>query len=171
LKLKLAGFKKESIVDGPGIRATVFFQGCPHDCPGCHNPETHDPDGGFTFTVNEVLALLDACPGISGVTFSGGEPFEQVAAAAKLAEIVKKSGLNLVLYSGYTFEQLIERSRQDRNYEQLLSSAWLLIDGPFIIERQNNNLPFRGSTNQRIIDLEQSVWQKKVVEWEPSLSE
>jgi anaerobic ribonucleoside-triphosphate reductase activating protein len=168
LKLKLAGFKAESIVDGPGIRATVFFQGCPHHCPGCHNPETHDPESGFTVTVNEVATYIKGCSGISGVTFSGGEPFGQVAAAAELAAVVKKEGLNLLIYSGYTFDQLIKQSTKDRNCERLLKAAWLLIDGPFMLERQNYDLPFRGSDNQRIIDLKQSARQQKVVQWEPS---
>lgn len=165
--LKLAGFKAESIVDGPGIRATIYFQGCPHCCPGCHNLETHDPEGGFRISLNELVGMIKNSPGISGVTFSGGEPFLQAPAAAALAVEVAAMGLNLVLYSGYTYEQLAALSGYDPAYCRLLNRAWLLIDGPYIAAEKDLDLPYRGSRNQRIIDLPSSLAGNETVEWIP----
>ncbi len=165
MKLQVAGLKPESIVDGPGIRATVYFQGCPHRCPGCHNPDTHDPEGGCSCDLAEVVQWVDSCHGISGVTLSGGEPFAQAEAASKLADQIVGHGYNLILYSGYTYERLQEYSRDNQHIRQLLSSAWLLVDGPYLEKRQDLNLPYRGSSNQRIIDLQATARAGKVVEW------
>lgn len=154
---RLAGIQKDTIVDGPGIRLSLYFQGCSHCCPGCHNPETHDPAGGSSFSTGELLSLVDNCPGIDGVTLSGGEPFEQAAAAAEMAAAIKERALNLVLYSGYYFEELLAKSIKDHNVKTLLKAGWLLIDGPFIEEKKDLTLPFRGSRNQRLIDLPRSM--------------
>jgi anaerobic ribonucleoside-triphosphate reductase activating protein len=165
VRLQLAGFKPESIVDGPGIRATVYFQGCPHGCPGCHNPETHDPQGGRSFELAAVVKWIALRPNLSGVTFSGGEPFAQVKAAAALADQVAAINLNIVVYSGYTYEVLQKLSVADYHARRLLSAAWLLIDGPYHEQDQDLNLPYRGSRNQRIIDLQSSAFEGKIVEW------
>jgi anaerobic ribonucleoside-triphosphate reductase activating protein len=165
VKLQLAGFRTDSIVDGPGIRCTIYFQGCPHRCPGCHNPETHDPQGGLSIELKEIVAQIECCSGITGATFSGGEPFGQTAAATALAAEVNARGLNLVLYSGYTYENLVELSMTDLNCKNLLLSGWLLIDGPFMVKKQDLKLPYRGSFNQRIIDLKKSAAEGKAVEW------
>lgn len=154
---RLAGFQKDTIVDGPGIRLSIYFQGCSHCCPGCHNPETHDPDGGSSFSIDELLSLVDRCPGIDGVTLSGGEPFEQAASAAVLAIAVRERGLNLVLYSGYYFEDLLAKSSKDHNISTLLKAGWLLVDGPYIEEEKDLTLAFRGSRNQRLIDLPRAL--------------
>ncbi len=154
---RLAGIQKDTIVDGPGIRISLYFQGCSHCCPGCHNPETHDPTGGSNFSTDELLSLVDNCPGIDGVTLSGGEPFEQAASAAVLAAAIRDRKLNLVLYSGYYFEELMAKSLKDHNVSNLLKAGWLLVDGPFIEEEKDLTLAFRGSRNQRLIDLPRSL--------------
>ncbi len=165
MMLQLAGFKAESIVDGPGVRATIYFQGCPHRCHGCHNPETHDPESGLRISISDLMAMIKKSSAISGVTFSGGEPFMQASAAALLADQVRALGLNLVVYSGYPYEKLIAVSYLDPSIRHLLAVTWLLIDGPFLKGEQDFNLPFRGSRNQRVIDLTQTMLEGNLVEW------
>ncbi|MBM7867545.1 anaerobic ribonucleoside-triphosphate reductase activating protein [Heliobacterium gestii] len=157
MKIRLAGIVTDSFVDGPGVRATVFAQGCPHQCSGCHNPHTHDPLGGVEMEVEEVLAEIDRARHIQGVTFSGGEPFEQATAFAELARRIKATGRHLVLYSGYTFETLLERSRNDGDVFELLSLADWLVDGPYVESLRELSLPFRGSRNQRILLSKESM--------------
>jgi len=164
--LRLAGMHPDSIVDGPGIRFSIYVQGCPHRCPGCHNPETHDPGGGYEADSEELSALIGKYrPGIDGVTISGGEPFEQAPALVPLAGKVVEEGLNLVLYSGYSFEELLSKSRQDENIHRLLEAGWLLVDRPYLLEERDLNLAFRGSRNQRLIDLKASLAKGEAVEW------
>lgn len=155
----------ESIVDGPGLRLALFFQGCPHRCPGCHNPETHDPAGGREVDSAELLARIKETRGIDGVTFTGGEPFAQAAGLAELAGEIRRLGLNLVLYSGFTFEELLRKSRADFHTRRLLQAGTLLIDGPYIEAERDLALPFRGSRNQRLIDLPRSLKDNAAVEW------
>lgn len=152
-KLRVSGIVEESIVDGPGLRFTVFTQGCPHHCPGCHNPQTHAFDGGKWMRVDELLAMFDEDPLLAGMTFSGGEPFCQPAPLLELARQVKARGKNIVIYSGYTIEQLLEMAAKDPEIDGLLGQCDLLIDGPFIEARKDLELLFRGSQNQRILDL------------------
>ncbi len=165
MKLQLAGFKAESIVDGPGIRSTVFFQGCPHCCPGCHNPGSHDPRGGSRISIEELVRMISKNHGITGITFSGGEPFAQSSAAAALAGRIISLGLNLVVYSGYTYEKLSVLGQSDSSIRKLLKAGWLLIDGPYLKSEQDLNLSFRGSRNQRIIDLKETIREGIVTEW------
>ncbi len=165
MKLRLAGVVPESTVDGPGVRLSVYVQGCPHRCPGCHNPETHDPFGGTEVEAEGLLAQIKCARGIDGVTFSGGEPFEQAAALAPLAKQIRDLGLNLVLYSGFTFEELLQRGKGDPSTIQLLEAALLLVDGPYVREARDLTLPFRGSRNQRLIDLPCSLEREAAVEW------
>lgn len=155
--MRLAGLQPESIVDGPGIRFTVYFQGCSHRCPGCHNPETHDAAGGSLVQLDQLLAQIKSSRAIGGVTFSGGEPFEQTPAAAALAAEVARLGLDLVIYSGYTFEELIIKSKSDQSTGYLLQAGRLLVDGPFVQAEKDLNLAYRGSRNQRLIDLSRSL--------------
>ena len=166
MKLRIAGIQKDSIVDGPGVRLSVYFQGCSHCCPGCHNPETHDPDAGYEITIARLVDIVESCKFLDGVTLSGGEPFEQAPAAAAFAREVAVRGLNLVLYSGYTFEQLLAASDSDPDNHILLDSAYLLVDGPYIHAEQDYNLAYRGSRNQRLIDLPRSLKAGHAVEWE-----
>lgn len=161
--LKLSGIIRESIVDGPGIRFVVFTQGCPHHCPGCHNPQTWAFTGGFETTPEKVFAEIIKNPLLKGVTFSGGEPFCQPEALAELAQMVHSRGLNVITYTGYTFEELIKKSAESPGILQLLKQTDILIDGPFIQELKSYELTFTGSSNQRIIDVKRSLEKGEAV--------
>lgn len=152
--LRVSGIVEESVVDGPGVRFVVFTQGCEHHCPGCHNPHTHALDGGTMMTTDAILARFDEDPLLSGITFSGGEPFLQPEALAELAEAVHARGKDVMVYSGFTFEQLLEREGQDPGVRRLLSQADILVDGPYVESRRNLELDFRGSDNQRLLNRE-----------------
>lgn len=165
MKIRIAGMIADSIVDGPGIRLALFVQGCPHHCRGCHNPATHDPAGGTALSPAEIMERIKAAGGIDGVTFTGGEPFEQARPLALLAQEIMLLGLNLVLYSGYTFEELLQRSKGDPDILRLLEHGLLLIDGPYKEKRRDPALPYRGSANQRVLDLPLSLQRKIPVIW------
>jgi anaerobic ribonucleoside-triphosphate reductase activating protein len=149
--LRIAGVVRESVVDGPGLRYVIFAQGCPHRCAGCHNPETWDPAGGYEISLLELNNDVTANPLVSGVTFSGGEPFMQAASFAVLGLSLRHKGFHIVTYSGYTFEELL--AMPDEGVKDLLAVTDLLIDGPFLLAERDLTLPFRGSRNQRIIDV------------------
>jgi anaerobic ribonucleoside-triphosphate reductase activating protein len=169
MKVRVAGIIPESIVDGPGIRLALFVQGCLHRCPGCHNRAARDPAGGVEMNAAEILAQVRAARdrgGIDGVTFSGGEPFEQAAALAGLAGAIVSLGLNLVLYSGYTFEELLQMSRGSAAVRRLLEAGTILVDGPFVEAERDLTLPYRGSKNQRLLDLPRSLERGSPVEWQ-----
>jgi anaerobic ribonucleoside-triphosphate reductase activating protein len=151
--LRISGTVNDSIVDGPGLRYVIFTQGCPHHCPGCHNPETLDFSGGKLISTQTLYENICSNPLLSGVTFSGGEPFVQAAQLFTLAKEIKKAGLELAIYSGYTLEELL----QDEAKHRLLSYADVLIDGRFVLAERSLTLPFRGSVNQRIIDVPASL--------------
>lgn len=156
----VAGIVGDSITDGPGIRMTVFVQGCPHHCEGCHNPETHPFEGGKPYTPQELLEKLDKNPLLSGVTLSGGEPFSQAGALLPLAEGVRARGLELAAYSGWTFEELVQ---QGGDALVLLSLCNVLVDGRFVLAERSLSLRFRGSRNQRIVDVQKSLAAGEVV--------
>lgn len=151
--IRVSGLIEESIVDGPGLRYVVFTQGCPHHCPGCHNPQTHDFAGGEERQIAEILAAIAENPLLSGVTLSGGEPFCQPAACAAIARGVHAMGRHVLAYSGYTLEQLQALAAEDMAVAALLQEVDTLIDGPYIEAERDLTLQFRGSINQRIIDL------------------
>ena len=159
--LDLSGIVSDSIVDGPGIRTTIFSQGCPHHCPGCHNPETWDFGCGTQVPVEAIVDIVKSNPLCRGVTFSGGEPFAQAAGFAKLAKLLKEQGYEVASYSGYTFEELLEGSEDQK---ELLSSIDILIDGPFLLAERSLEIAFRGSRNQRILDVKKSLAAGKAVE-------
>lgn len=151
-KLRIAGVVNDSIVDGPGFRYTIFTQGCQHNCKGCHNIHTHDIKGGYVTDIESLLNEIKENYLLSGVTFSGGEPVLQAKALAVLAERIKnETQLNIVLYSGYTYEQLKEMN--DKDVDKLLSLCDWLIDGRYEEDKRNLELEYRGSENQRIIEL------------------
>ena len=152
-QLRISGVIEESIVDGPGFRYVIFTQGCPHGCPGCHNPQTPDFHGGTLIDPLCLLPEIDENPLLSGVTFSGGEPFVQPKALLPLAREIKKRGLHLLIYSGYTYEQLSALARTDQAIAELLRLCDTLIDGPYVEEERDLTLQFRGSSNQRILQL------------------
>ena len=160
--LRVAGFADDSIVDGPGIRLTVFFQGCPHHCPGCQNPETWAMEGGTLFTLQEILQRVQRNPLVKGVTLSGGEPFAQAEENAVLARLLKEAGYEVAAYSGYTFEQLLAGTPAQR---ELLGQLDILIDGPYLEKERSLELLFRGSRNQRILNVPDSLAAGKAV-WE-----
>ena len=161
--IRLAGLVEDSIVDGPGLRLTVFAQGCPHRCPGCHNPQTHDPAGGHERRVDEIVEKLDDNPLLSGVTLSGGEPFEQSAPCARIAREAHARGLNVWTYSGYTFEALLEMSASRGDIRALLAETDVLVDGPFVLAERSLDCPWRGSKNQRLIDIKASLRDGRAV--------
>ena len=159
--LDLAGIVTDSIVDGPGIRTCVFCQGCPHHCPGCHNPETWDFGCGTPMDEEAILAIVRSNPLCRGVTFSGGEPFAQAEGFARLAKLLKEKGYEVASYSGYTFEQLLNGTPAQK---ALLQTIDVLIDGPFLQEERSLQLSFRGSRNQRILDVPKSLASGTAVE-------
>lgn len=161
--IRIAGIIKESIVDGPGIRMVVFAQGCKHKCPGCHNPETHSFNGGTLVTVDSILELAKKNPLLDGITFSGGDPFEQAEAFAVLAQEVKKLNLDIVTYTGYTYEYILENSSRHRGWGALLDKTDILVDGRYEANKRNLLLKFRGSENQRIIDVKRTKAEKRIV--------
>ena len=152
--LDLSGIVSDSIVDGPGIRTTIFSQGCPHHCPGCHNPETWDFGCGTQVPVEAIVDIVKSNPLCRGVTFSGGEPFAQAAGFAKLAVLLKEKGYEVASYSGYTFEELLKGSEDQK---KLLEAIDILIDGPFLQAQKSLEIAFRGSRNQRILDVKKSL--------------
>lgn len=165
MKIQIAGIVPESIVDGPGFRYTVFVQGCPHNCPGCHNPDSHDMCGGTSMETGEIISQIEENELIDGVTLSGGEPFAQAEACARIAEAACARGLTVWVYSGYTFEQLLKGAQKREDWASLLAAADVLIDGPYQQENRSLALRFRGSKNQRLIDLPASLASASVVEY------
>ena len=163
MELRIAGTVSESIVDGPGFRYTVFVQGCPHGCPGCHNPQTHDLNAGKLVDIDELFNECVENPLNKGVTFSGGEPFLQAAALYRLGRRFKERGLSVWCYSGWTWEEL---QKKGEDVQKLLSVTDVLIDGRFIEERRTLSLPFRGSDNQRLVDVPASIEKGAVVEFD-----
>lgn len=162
--MRIAGLLHESIVDGPGVRFVVFCQGCPHRCPGCHNPETWDFGGGGEYTVRQLIKEIRKAPAlVRGVTLSGGEPFSQPGEMAQLASRVHGLGMDVVTYTGFLYEELLEKARQDPEVERLLAETDLLVDGPFVEAKKDIGLRFRGSSNQRIIDVKKSREAGKTV--------
>ena len=151
----------DSIVDGEGLRAVIWTQGCPHGCPGCHNPQTHPFDGGTSVASEILIKQLKAHFYLDGVTFSGGEPMAQAAACGELAQAVHQLGMNVWCYTGYTWEALMEA--KDPDQRAFLEQIDVLIDGPFLLAQKSLNLRFRGSANQRLIDVQASLKAQCVV--------
>ncbi|MGE5551320.1 MAG: anaerobic ribonucleoside-triphosphate reductase activating protein [Bacteroidota bacterium] len=166
--IRLAGLTKESVVDGPGLRTVVFAQGCPHHCPGCHNPDTWALDGGYETTVEAIWDEIKDARLIRGVTFSGGEPFLQAGPLSALAERIKARGWDLIIYTGYAWEELAARRGRAPALDRLLTLADLLIDGPFVLAERDLGLPYRGSRNQRLIDLRRTETAGVPVLWAPT---
>jgi anaerobic ribonucleoside-triphosphate reductase activating protein len=149
--LKISGTIPESIVDGKGIRYVIFTQGCPHRCPGCQNPQTHDFAGGKPADTDAILREISQDPLLRGVTFSGGEPFCQPAPLAQLAREIHRRKLDVTVYTGYTLEELW--AMHDKDVDDLLAQADVLVDGRFVLAQRDLTLRFRGSRNQRLIDM------------------
>lgn len=170
MKIRLSGpITKDSIVDGEGIRAVIWTQGCPHNCPGCHNPSTHDFKGGYLEEVSKLKKEIEELQNTDGLTFSGGEPMEQAKELLVLAKHAKKLGLNLWSYTGYRFEELLKMAQEDENLLELLKTIDVLVEGRFIMALRTMGASFRGSSNQRVLDSKASVEEAYPVELEKYL--
>lgn len=161
MNLKVAGLVQESIVDGPGIRFTLFTQGCPHHCMGCHNPHTHDFNQGYLIEIDTLVKKICSNPYLDGLTISGGEPFMQIKELNELLQSLP--AINTIIYTGYLFEDLLSKAKINEELYQVLEKTDYLIDGKFIAEQKDLTLKYRGSKNQRIIDCKKSLLQKAVV--------
>ena len=161
--MRIYGVVTDSIVDGPGFRTAIFTQGCPHHCPGCHNPESHDPDGGTEWTLEAVEAKFTGNPLLDGITLSGGEPFQQPAACAELARRAHAKGLNVWTFTGYLYEQLLQKAEADPAIADLLQQTDVLVDGPFLLDQRSLELLYKGSKNQRTIDLNKTRAEGTIV--------
>ena len=159
--LRLAGIEHESIVDGPGIRTVIFCQGCLRHCEGCHNPETWPLNTGELVSVDDAAAIVHSNPLCHGITFSGGEPFLQADELFKLAKKLREDGYEIASYTGFTFEELLANGTQEQR--DLLSVLDVLIDGSFILSERTLDLNFRGSSNQRILNVQESLRVGKAV--------
>ncbi|MDR1623107.1 MAG: anaerobic ribonucleoside-triphosphate reductase activating protein [Synergistaceae bacterium] len=153
--IRVSGIVEESCVDGPGIRFVVFAQGCRHRCPACHNPQTHPFEGGFLTDSEAILERMKANPLLDGLTLSGGDPFEQAEAFAGLAGRARQDGYNVVTYTGWRYEEIL--LRKEPGWMRLLESTDILVDGRFELALKSGLLPFRGSSNQRLIDVPRSL--------------
>lgn len=160
MEIRVFGTANDSIVDGPGLRYALFVQGCKHNCKGCHNPESHPSDGGTLRDTDEIFEEIKRNPLLDGVTFSGGEPFLQAKALSELAGKIKALGLNLYVYSGFTFEELQKGANENNSWEDLLKQTDFLVDGKFEEDKKHYTLLFKGSENQRIIDVQASLGGK-----------
>lgn len=162
MKLRVAALVNDSIVDGPGLRYGLYVQGCPHRCEGCHNPQTHPFDGGFEMDTDKIWEEIEENPLLSGITLSGGDPISQAKPLVEIAKKAKENGLSVWCYTGYLFEDLWDD--QDDDVMELLRYIDVLVDGPFILDQRTLELPFRGSKNQRLVDVPHSLEDGKVKE-------
>ena len=158
-----ADLQSDSIVDGPGLRTVVWTQGCSHHCEGCQNPQTWDFEGGGLVPIEAVKEAIDELECQSGLTFSGEDPMFQPEACAELAEYARKKGLNIWVYTGFTYEEILKMSQVKPIYKEFLEKIDVLVDGRFILKKRNLNLLFRGSSNQRLIDVPKSLQRGEVV--------
>lgn len=160
-RLRISGIVNDSIVDGPGLRFAIFTQGCPHNCPGCHNPQTHSLKGGKKISINKLYKKIKENGLLGGVTFSGGEPFLQAKTLLPLAKKLKEDKIELASYTGFLFEELL--NEKVPGGKELLSQLDILIDGKFVQSLKSLDLAFKGSSNQRTIDVQKSLKKGKAV--------
>lgn len=162
MKIRISSVVNDSIVDGKGIRLAVFTQGCIHNCQGCHNPQTHDLNGGEEVDVKKIIELIKENPLLDGITLTGGEPFLQAEQSAKIAEAAHSLGLNVWTYTGFTYEEIMASHNDD--FIGLLKETDVLIDGKFILSERSLELKFKGSKNQRIIDVKKTLESGEVTQ-------
>lgn len=163
-QIRLAAYlQPDSIVDGEGIRTVIWTQGCPHHCLGCHNPKTHDQNGGVLVSIEEVNSIIDSLEGQTGITFSGGDPFMQPKECALIAKHAKKKGYNIWAYTGFTLEELLKLSERKSEIMDFLKEIDVLVDGKFILEKKDYSMKFAGSSNQRILDMKKSLKEMKPI--------
>ena len=164
MEIRLAApLQSDSVVDGFGIRTVIWTQGCSHNCPFCQNPSTHAFDGGALFQVEDIKEELDNLVGQDGITLSGGDPLFQIDAVTEIAKYAKNIGLNVWCYTGFTYEKILEMGKNNPKYLEFLTYLDVLVDGKFEIDKKNLNLLFRGSANQRLIDMKKTLKYKKIV--------
>lgn len=163
VRLSMPKIQSDSIVDGEGIRSVIWFQGCSHNCPGCHNPETHDFKAGYEVDLEEVKDWIRELEFQQGVTFSGGDPMMQIDALVELAKVVHECNMNVWVYTGFTYEELLKMSEKNARYIDALNEIDVLVDGKFVLSKKSFDVAFRGSSNQRIIDVKKSLENDEVV--------
>jgi anaerobic ribonucleoside-triphosphate reductase activating protein len=156
-KIRLSGITRESVVDGLGFRYVLYAQGCPHRCKGCHNPSTHSYDGGELVELESIVYDIKNYPMLDGLTFSGGECFEKAEQFAQIAKEVKSMGLNVWAYTGYTLEEILQNKDSKKGWQDFVNYIDVLVDGRYQEDNKDISLCFRGSTNQRIIDLRKTL--------------
>lgn len=161
--IRIAGVVKESTVDGPGFRYVVFTQGCPHNCKGCHNPDTHDFKGGRLVSIDKLVEDINKNPLLKGITISGGEPFMQPKQVYNLISKINKDKHTIMVYTGFEYEALIEKAKENEYVYKILENTDILIDGKFEETLKSENVMFRGSTNQRAIESKNSIKAGNVV--------
>lgn len=155
---------EDTMVDGPGFRTSIYCAGCNHQCPGCHNPQSWAFDGGREMSISELMKIITADP-FANVTFSGGDPMYQAAGFAELARAIHThTNKDIWCYTGFTYESLIHKDQR-----ALLEQIDVLVDGPFIQKLRDPDLLFRGSSNQRLIDVQKSIYAREVILWEPNI--
>ena len=152
----------DSIVDGPGLRLAVFAQGCSRNCPGCHNPQTHDYNGGYYMDVDDIIAMARKNPLLRGITITGGEPLDQASEAALLAYAAQAEGLDVWVYTGYSWDEVMAMDEG----KQLLYCTDVIVTEPFVEDRKSLGLKWRGSTNQHVIDVQLSLKVGACILWE-----
>ena len=158
-----ADLQTDSIVDGPGLRAVLWTQGCNHHCKGCQNPQTWDFNGGGLVPIKAVYEAIDELEYQTGLTISGGDPMYQPEACLKIAKYARKKGLNIWVYTGFTYEELLKLSESKPVYKDFLKEIDVLVDGRFILKERDLSLLFRVSRNQRLIDMKKTLESNEVV--------
>lgn len=166
MDIKIAGTIKHSSVNGPGVRYVLFMQGCPHKCEGCQNPETHNLNGGTTTNTKQIIDDILKTNFIDGVTLSGGDPFMQPKATLEMVMNLKKKGLNIWIYTGYLFESIYAGELGD-DAKKILNYCDVLVDGKFVKNFLSENTIYRGSSNQRLVDLKKSLNTGKAITFKP----
>lgn len=167
MQIRLASLiQPDSILDGEGIRTVIWTQGCSHNCLGCHNPATHDFDGGISVEIDALKEEISKLIYQDGITLSGGDPFFQAKACAEVAAFAHECDLDVWCYTGFTFEELMNMTHKNKSVLNLLENIDVLVDGRFMLDKKSLDIPFRGSTNQRIIDVKESLKCGQVVEIE-----
>ena len=168
-KIRLAAdLQSDSIVDGPGLRTVIWTQGCSHNCKGCQNPQTWDFNGGALVPLDMVYEAIDELEYQQGITFSGGDPMYQPYACTKIAEYCKKKGYNIWVYTGFTYEELMKMAEKDSIYLKFFKNIDVLVDGKFVLKERDLNMLFRGSRNQRLIDMPKTLESNEIVLFDES---
>lgn len=165
-EIRLSGMIEQSLTNGEGLRKVIFSQICYHQCKGCFNPETHSPNGGKLFLIEDIINKIKKDVLIDGVTFSGGDPFEQAKAFSEIAKATHQMKLNVWCYTGYTFEYLLKHKKEREGWSALLEEIDVLVDGKFEESLYDPNLKFKGSSNQRIIDVKESLLKNEICLYE-----